>query len=388
MPAVTGPPVRIAFVSSHAQLGGSERYLELLLERIDPHWVAGVVVLQDGPFVERLRERGLEVNVLPTPTRAGMLPAALRLRRLLLRQRPQLVHANGVKAALMAGVATLGTRIPVLWLKHDHALDGPLGRLIALRARRVVGVSSSVVAALGSRLQSKIDVVPNGVARPDVDRVAARRLVTDLHGGPSAAPVVLVLARLDPAKGHADVIEIAPAVRDRWPEAQFLFVGADDAAHPTHPTRLQERARALGLEDAVRFVGYYPGDAVTLIAGADILAVPSQAGTHGWHEGFGLVGVEALWVGTPVVGYADGAFPEVLGDSALLVPVGDREALTRSILALLEDRELRERLVASGRQRAQQRYDVDQWIATLEQRYRSVAVEGRARGLGGVRTVA
>jgi len=381
MPTAPDSPVRIAFVSSHAQLGGSERYLELLLERIDPRWIAGVVVLQDGPFVELLRGRGFHVDVLPTPARAGMLPAALRLRRLLLRQQPELVHANGVKAALVAGVATLGTRLPVLWLKHDHALDGPLARLIALRARRVVGVSSSVVAALGSRLRSKVDVVLNGVACPEVDPALARRLVVDLHQGAPDAPVILVLARLDPAKGHADVIEIAPAVLARWPTARFLFVGSDDAAHPTYPKALRERVRALGLQDAVHFVGYYPGDAVQLVAGADILAVPSGAGTHGWHEGFGLVGVEALWVGTPVVGYADGAFPEVLGDSALLVPVGDREGLARSVLALLDDPELRKRLVASGRQRAQERYDVDHWIAALEQRYRAVATAGSPRGV-------
>lgn len=375
MPAVTGPPVRIAFVSSHAQLGGSERYLELLLERIDPRWIAGVVVLQDGPFVERLRALRFKVTVVPTPARVGMLPAAVRLRRVLFRQRPQVIHANGVKAALMTSAATVGTGVPALWLKPDLTLDGPLAQLIGLRMRRIVGTSSTAVATFRSRLAARVDVVPLAVPEPDVDATDARRLVTELHGASWDAPVILVVARLDPAKGHRDVIEIAPTIRARWPECRFLFVGGDDAAHPTHAAALRERVRELGLGDVVRFLGFRD-DAVSLIAGADVLVVPSQPGARGWHEGFGLVGVEALWVGTPVVGYADGALPEVLGDSALLVAVGDREKLSQSILAVLEDGELRSDLIARGRQRARERYDVDDWVAALQRQYRTTASEG------------
>src|SRR5262249_38543235 len=77
--------VPVTFLSSHAQLGGSERYLELLLDRLGPDWVHGVVSLEDGPFVGRLRARGHPVLVLPTPARLGILPAAWRLRRLLRR---------------------------------------------------------------------------------------------------------------------------------------------------------------------------------------------------------------------------------------------------------------------------------------------------------------
>jgi hypothetical protein len=78
---VTGP-VPVTFVISHAQMGGSERYLELLLERLEPGWVRGVVSLQDGPFVKRLSERGIRVDVVETGPRLSILPAALRMRRL------------------------------------------------------------------------------------------------------------------------------------------------------------------------------------------------------------------------------------------------------------------------------------------------------------------
>ncbi|MBA2794739.1 MAG: glycosyltransferase, partial [Thermoleophilaceae bacterium] len=110
--ALPGAPVRVSFVSSHALGGGSERYLELLLERLGEDWVAGVVLLGEGPFADRLRTLGYPAAMVTTPRRLGILPAALRLRRTLVGQAPQVVHANGVKAALVAGLAMIGTGTP------------------------------------------------------------------------------------------------------------------------------------------------------------------------------------------------------------------------------------------------------------------------------------
>ena len=109
-------PVPVTFVISHALSGGSERYLELLLERLERGWVHGVLSLQDGPFVERLRERGFEVDVVETGARLSMLASAVRVRRLLRADAPAVVHANGVKAALVAALATPATGIPVIWV--------------------------------------------------------------------------------------------------------------------------------------------------------------------------------------------------------------------------------------------------------------------------------
>src|SRR2546423_5193610 len=106
-------PVPVTFVVSHAQRGGSERYLEWLLERLEPGWVGGVISLADGPLVDRLRSRGMRVDVVETGPRLSMIPAAVRMRRLLRRQRPVAVHANGVKAAVVAALATRASRTPV-----------------------------------------------------------------------------------------------------------------------------------------------------------------------------------------------------------------------------------------------------------------------------------
>ena len=122
----------------------AERYLSLVLDWLPPERTKAIVLLQDGPFAEQLRAEGREVSVIPTsPRLPGIVRSAGRLRRMLARDRPDLVHANGIKAALVAVVATLGTRVPAVWVKHDLSFDRSLARPLALGCRVVVAVSEA-----------------------------------------------------------------------------------------------------------------------------------------------------------------------------------------------------------------------------------------------------
>src|SRR5215211_7744255 len=94
--------VPVVFVSSHAKTGGSERYLETIVGELGPSWAKRVVSLEAGPLADRLRAAGVPVEALPTSARPwGILRSARRLRRVLSRERPAVVHANGIKAALV-----------------------------------------------------------------------------------------------------------------------------------------------------------------------------------------------------------------------------------------------------------------------------------------------
>lgn len=361
-------PVRVAFVSSHATLGGSERYLELLLEHLGADWVAGVLVLQEGPFVDRMRRAGHEVDVVTVPARAGVPRATWAVRRAILRSSPQVVHANGLKAAVVAGVACLGSRIPVIWIKHDFARDGWLARGTALLCRRVVGVSRAVTSTFGARLQRRVDVVPNGIPIPDVSAQRGRTALRMMIGAPPDAPVVLLLGRVSPVKGQLELVEAAPALLADRPGVHLALVGAQDPSHPGYGVVVRERIAALGLGERVHLTGHRD-NAAELLAGADVVAVPSGApGSPLRGEGFGLVALEALSVSTPVVGYAAGALPEVLGDDcAILVPPGDRGGLARAIIRLLDDPLLRGELIAAGHRRLRDAYSV----ATMTQGMRA-----------------
>jgi glycosyltransferase involved in cell wall biosynthesis len=366
-------PVPVTFVSSHAYSGGSERYLELLLGELGEDWVNGVVALADGPFVERMRGLGWRVEVVPTPARLGMLPAALRLRRVLLARRPAVVHANGVKAALVAGIATAGSGIPVLWLKHDFSWDGPLARLVAWRSAAVVAVAGAITTVFGARLARKVSVVPNGI--PDLlrDRGPGRaRLEVEL-GAATGAPLAVLVGRLDRAKGQLELVEAVPRVLEAHPEARFGLIGGESHAEREYAQVVWRRIEELGVGESVTWLGHRD-DALDLVAGADLLVVSSVPDARGaGREACPYALLEAMSLGTAVVAYADGGIPEVLGEAGRLVPPGNREALGAAIAELLGDRESRGALADAARERVLQRNRVDAMAGAMMARYAELA---------------
>lgn len=364
-------PFPVVFVCDHADLGGAERNLEVLLEGMGPEWIGGVVVLEDGPFVRRLRELGYSVEVVPTGRRLGIFPAAARLRRVLRRLGPTVIHANGVKAALTCVVATTAWRVPIVWLKGDLAFDGPLGRWIARRCAQVVGVSRTTVEVFDGMNADRIHVVHNGIPDFEVDREEGRRLVLELLGCRPDSSVVVLSGRITPGKGQLELAEAAPAVASRHPGVQFALLGGEDSFSAGHEQVVRERLGQLGIAGIFHFLGNRPAEeASRIVSGADLLVAPSIREPGGrWAEGFGLVGVEALAVGTPVVAYDSGSLREVLAPCARIVPEGDREALAEAIVHVLEDPDERQRIVDCGRRRVAENFSVERAVRGLTERY-------------------
>jgi glycosyltransferase involved in cell wall biosynthesis len=373
-PAPAGTAVPVAFVSSHASHGGSERYLAVLLEHIDRTFVSTVVCLEDGPLAAGLRAAGLPVEVIATGRRAAdVLASARRLRTLLHRAGSAVIHANGVKAALVAVAATTGTGIPVIWVKHDVSRDGWQARLIAGRCARVIGVSSFVTSVFDGPTRRKVEVLHPQIPRPDVDPAAARRKMLGLFAPDEPAAVIALVGRLDPFKGHGDLLAVAPTVLEGAPGTRFLFVGGEDPAHPGTEAALKRAVVENGVEHAVLFTGHR-ADALDLICGSDLLVVAGGANSRGLgKEGFPLVGLEALALGTAVVGYAHGGLPEQVGDCGALVPPGDRGALGDELTRLALDSTERGRLARCGQQLFRSRYELSTLPQALVDRYRLAA---------------
>jgi glycosyltransferase involved in cell wall biosynthesis len=363
----------VTFVSPFAQPAGSERYLGLVLDGMPRPSIRDVVFLQEGPFADAVRQRGYPVSVIPTSKGVlSLLRAAIRLRRLLGSQPPQLVHANGVKAALVAALALLGKRIPLVWVKHDLSFDRSLARVLATRCRLVVGVSDASVSIFTGRTRRKVRVVPNALPRTEVDRPAARSRLLEALGLTEPAVVVGVVGRLYRMKGQHELVEIVPTVLERVPRLHVAFLGGVDESVPEYAAALRRRVSQLGLDGAVTFLGHR-GDAAELIGGLDALVVPSVPAERGNREAFSLVALEAMAAGTPVVGYAEGGLPEVLGSCALLVPTGDRAALQDALSRVLEDEQLGRRLADCGRRRVARRYTLEAMLESLQECYREAA---------------
>jgi glycosyltransferase involved in cell wall biosynthesis len=346
--------------------GGAERYLETLVGALDTGWVRRVVSLQDGSANDRFRDAGHEPVVLHTTgSLASMLRSSWRLRRVLHRDRPDVVHANGIKAALMCVLAT--RRIPVVWIKHDFSWDGRLARIVSRLCAQVVGVSEAVTNGLPRR--DKVSVVNPGIAPPPVDRDAGRRLLRGLLDAPAHAPVITLVGRLHPQKGHPELLEVVPELLEKIPDLRIAFIGGDDPSRPDYAAAVRARSAELG--PRVRLLGHRT-DAHALVAGSDLLVVPSVRDDRGvGPESLSLVTLEAMHAGTAVVAYGHGGVPEVLGDTGRLVPPGDRGALADAIVEVLTDAELRAGLVERARARVVERFTLARSTEKLKDRYRA-----------------
>jgi glycosyltransferase involved in cell wall biosynthesis len=280
------------------------------------------------------------------------------------------VHANGIKAALVAVLAP--SRVPVVWVKHDFSWDGPLARFVARRCERVIGVSAAVLEPLGPSKSHKLEVIHNGIAPLNYDRAEGRRILEDAVGAPVGEAVVLV-GRLDPIKGHRELLSVAHDLRERRHAVHIVFVGGEDPSHRGYEAELLREVRDLGLEKVVTFLGHRE-DAVALISGCEVLAITTVVDERGFgREGFPYAGLEAMAVGTPVVGYAQGGLPELVGPCGRLTPPGARQALVEEIALLLEEDGLRQELAACGRERLAREFSLDRMVDAMQKVYRELA---------------
>jgi glycosyltransferase involved in cell wall biosynthesis len=166
------------------------------------------------------------------------------------------------------------------------------------------------------------------------------------HPGPSpdppvGPPYILALGTVEPRKDLPSLVRAFDFIAGDHPDLQLRIAGPEGWGEEA----LRAAIGAAAHRGRILRLGWVP-DPAALLADAAVFAYPSV------YEGFGLPPLEAMVAGIPVVATAAGAIPEVVGDAALLVPVGDPEALAASLDRALVDESERARLVAAGLVRA------------------------------------
>lgn len=157
-------------------------------------------------------------------------------------------------------------------------------------------------------------------------------------------PLLLFVGRLAPNKRQEDLIKLLYYLRQRRPEAHLALIGDDWM--PAYTAWLLDFVRNLGLAEAVTLTGRVSQETmVAYYRCADLYISMSE------HEGFGKPFIESMYLGLPVVAYAATAVPGTLGDAGILFHRKEYPALAELIDLLLTRPELRQRLVAAGRER-------------------------------------
>ena len=312
------------------------------------------------------RRQGLTVHEVPPLPRFRDLAGASRLvdglADTIRSSRASVVHTHAIAGQLYGGRAAAQVGRPVVWHLHDRqetrlTLDGVLHRLAArARVDVAVAVSQAVADSWRGRVPADhLTVIHNGVS----DEVVA-------PAPRPAAPFVVWCGRLQQWKGTHVFLDVAAAVRRQVPEARFAVVGATVfGLEPTYPDALRRQAAALGLGDAVEWVGHV-ADARPWLAAADVVAHTSTQ-----PEPFGLVIAEAMMQSRPVVAFRQGGPAEIIDDRATgrLLPPGDVPAMAAAIADLLQAPTDRERWGHAGRARALALFNVSEMVRRVESAY-------------------
>jgi glycosyltransferase involved in cell wall biosynthesis len=304
----------------------------------------------------------------------SLLRAAAQLGGRLRRERVDLVHANSIRAGLVASLAKPIHRQPVIWHLKDFLPANAIGRLIRRVGERAdwhIAISEAVRRDFCTRprLLERASTIHLGTPLDGPPREPGR-LRAELELGP-LTPLVGVVGQIAPWKRHEDVIRALAIVRRDVPDAHLVVDGSAKfrPENAEYATVLRRLVGNLGLEEVVFFRDH--AEAVHRVYDdLDVLVLASIA------EPFGLVLIEAMARGVPVVATSAGGVPEIVehGVQGLLVPPGNPAALAAALRAILGDGESRKRMGAAGRERVTSRFTVTREVAEIERVYRAVLV--------------
>jgi glycosyltransferase involved in cell wall biosynthesis len=373
---------RVLYLIDSLGMGGAERGLALTVRHLDRSQVEPEVAALWGPYdnAGAILDAGIPVHRLGIRPGAWAVLAVLRVRRLLKRGRFDAVHTQVVWASITGRIA--GRLAGVKVLSHianvdAMGLDRPersarVARKAGLIARlddwtgrhlvdRFVAISEAVrdhPVRGPSWDRTKISVVLRGQELGRLRERATEPISPPLPQAPSG-PQILIVARLSEQKGHRYLLEALPDVFDAFPDARLLICGDGHLRE-----ELRERAARFGPQ--VEFLGIR-ADVPALLAACDLFVFPSL-----W-EGQGNALLEAMAIGAPIVATA---IPSTLGTlddgvDAVLVPPADPSALSKAMVAMLSDPEMRARLSAAAALRASA-FDIDAATRDLQAVYRGV----------------
>ena len=375
--------IRVLQLITSLERGGAENHLLALLTHADraAFEVETAVLCGDGELVPLFRKAGIKVHLLGARSRFD--PFALgRLVALLREGGFDIVHSHLFRADIYAGlaVAQLGEQRPLLVsTRHNddrfflNPFVGIVHYLVSARQDLIIAISDHIArftVSRGVRHPGRVRRVYHGL-EPPVTRAlerAGQRIRAELGVGPDELLVGNV-GRLALQKGQRHLIAAMPLLLERVPFAHVVIAGGGDLEE-----YLRDLASEVGVADRVHVLGPRK-DVPALMHAIDVFAMPSI-----W-EGFGLVLLEAMAAGRPIVASRVATIPEVVvdGETGLLVPAGDPVALADAMAQLAHDPALARRLGEAGRERLRQHFSIEKMVGDTELLYRELIDERGAR---------
>ena len=383
---------KILYIQSSSDLYGAARCLLELLKQLPPEYEPIVVLPSEGPLAGCMRDLSIRVVIMPLgvirrqhvhPIRifafiTQFFISIVGLVRLITREKVELVQCN-TSLILPGSIAAFLCRRPCIThvrelLPEKGILTWLYLSIISATSCRIFCVSNAVREQLRPRSMAKAVVVHDGIdilafvaQAPSGNNVAAKD--ADSKDG----FVVGMIGRISFGKGQDIFIKASKLVSERW-NTRFLIIGdiwKGNKRYEILEKDLHALVDKLGIEERVEFTGFRD-DTAALLSTMDVFVCPSVV-----PEGLGIVLLEAMAMGKPVVATNQGGPKDVVIDSVtgLLVPPSDWKSLAEAISLLLGDRRLRERYGEEGRKRVAELFSIEAHARKIVSVYREILAD-------------
>ena len=392
--------LRVCYLDHTAKLSGGEIALARLLETIDRSAIDPWVILaEDGSLAERLRAAGIQVDIVPLSgtvldvrkdsvesgifSKIGLILQVLaygfKVATLIRTQPVDIIHTNSLKSDIYGMLVSKLCRVPLIWHIRDH-IDVTYLPAFAVKMMRFL--AAHVPAFVIANSQSTLDQLHLAVAKPG----AVVPSGVDPHGEvvydgiasgipplasetASNSPLrIAIVGRLAGWKGQHIFLDAAAKLVEAGIDAKFLLAGTAMFGEDDYVAELHSQVDRLGLKGKVEFLGHVD----PIEAFLPTVSILVHASTS--PEPFGQVVIEGMAAGIPVVATDGGGVKETVvhGETGLLVPMGNAQALADALRMLIDRPELRAKLSTKGRQRVLRHFTASITARKVERVYREV----------------
>ena len=366
--------IRVAVVIDSLKVGGAQRLIAAYAASAAAHGLDPVIItLREGgaPFIlETIQTAGVRV----IPLQASSLFDLQRWKKLvelLKDERVDLVQTHLIYSNILGTLAAHRAGIPVIATLHSTSVRGDWKSKILKRMENYcLGSYATRILAVGRVVadfnqgyygEKPIDVIPNGIPRPNLpENMERERQRLEILGDPSSS-LIITVGRFSRAKGYEDMIDAFSLLSKQEHKPKLLMVGAG-----SHIESIREQIEDLKLNQSVILAGERE-DVHHLLALSDVYASSSH------REGLPLAVLEAMMAGLPVVATSVGEIPNVVTEeTGVVVPPHRPELLAAALEDLLKNPEKRQAMGRAAHRRAMDEYSVDAWMRRHLDLYRDV----------------
>ena len=363
--------IKVLHLITSLEVGGAQQGLLLGLPRFDPDRYEHVIcsLMDRMRMAAQFRQAGIEVHSLGLRRKTD-LAAALRLRTLLKQLRPDILHTYLLHSNVLGRIVGRLAGVPVIVSSERTIGQANRWGRLATRLTNPLTDAVEVNSETGARAierdlgvpAGKIEVVRSGI---DLDAFGASLKRTEIRselGLTGDRHLVLYVGRLRRVKGVEHGIRAFASASVQHENMHMALAGEGEQLG-----YLRNLANELGISECISFLGVR-NDLPDLFSAADSVLMPSL------NEGFPRTAIEAMAAGKPVIATRVGGTPEAIveGETGILVPSADIDAMASALVKLVGDRGLQSRLGKAGRRRAEQNYAVDNYVARLDGLYRQL----------------